>query len=323
MAYSKLVIYKELLDSKLPDEPYFAHDLKRYFPIAMQKNFADAIENHQLKREIIATVVTNSIVNRAGITFFFDIAQDVGATARDVVATYTLARDAFALRSLWDEIEKAEGITVATRVEMYTAAGEFLERVTTWILRNIPQPLDIDRAISEILPGIAEIEKHGAALHSDTTRKASNEMFERLKGQGVAAKLAQRIAGLEVLSSALDIIAVSHYTKLGVEKVGKTYFELGARLNLGWLRLCASRVTTASHWDRLAAQSMVSDLFDEQRRLSIGVIETYPSVKEWETANPIDLGRFDRFIADLKAGDSIDIPKLMVAIRHVKSLGMI
>ncbi len=108
LAYSKMVLYKELLDSPLPDEPYFSADLKRYFPKAMQEDFADAIAHHRLKREIIATVVTNSMVNRAGITFCFDIAEDLGVGSRDIAAAYTLARDAFGLRGLWKEIEAAK-----------------------------------------------------------------------------------------------------------------------------------------------------------------------------------------------------------------------
>src|SRR5262249_48071706 len=42
LAYSKMVLYKELLESSLPDEEYFTSDLMRYFPHAMQKDFAEA-----------------------------------------------------------------------------------------------------------------------------------------------------------------------------------------------------------------------------------------------------------------------------------------
>jgi len=321
LSYSKMVLYKELLESSLPDEAYFISDLKRYFPQAMQKDFPEAIAHHPLRREIIATIVTNSMVNRAGITFFFDIAEDLGVAARDVACAYTLARDAFALRDLWKDIEAASHVDIATRVDMYAAISEFLERVTMWLLRNLPLPLDIDNAFTEIAPGIADIVKNSKTLHSDTTRQAADQFFTRLKEQGVLEALAEKISSLEMMSSAFDIISVAHKTHLPVTTVGKVYFDLGSRIRLGWLRLCASRIATATHWERLAVQSIVGDLYDEQRRLAMTVIEQSKHVEAWAEAHAADLVRFDRFVDDLKSGETPDIPKLMVALRHIKTLG--
>ncbi len=320
LAYSKMVLYKELLDSTLPDEAYFSGDLNRYFPKAMQQHFADAIEKHPLKREIIATVVTNSIVNRAGITFFFDIAEDLGVSVRDIASAYTLARDVFSLRDIWKDIEQSTHLAVATQVDMFASLAAFLENVTRWILRNLPLPLDIESAYAEIMPGIQEIEKNAKHLHSATTRENAQKRFSGLKQQGVSEKLADKISQLEMLASAFDIIAISHRTGIAVSQVGKTYFELGARVKMGWLRLCAFHIPTTSHWERLAVQSLIGDIYDEQRRLTIDVIETAKDIGGWESANAEHLARYDRFIEDLGGAETPDIPKLMVALRHIRSI---
>ncbi len=320
LAYSKMVLYKELLETTLPDEAYYTRDLNRYFPKLMQQDFSGAIARHPLKREIIATVVTNSIVNRAGITFFFDIAEDLGVSVRDIASAYTLARDVFSLRDAWKQIELSTHVNVATQVEMFASIANFLEASTRWILRNLPLPLDIETAANEIMPGVAEIEKNASKLHSETTRQASQKVFTALKDQGVAPALAEKIASLEMLASAFDIIAIAHRTNLPVTQVGKTYFELGARVKMSWLRLCASHIATASHWERLAVQSLIGDLYDEQRRITIDVIETTKDITAWEQANAPDLTRYDRFVEDLGTGETPDIPKLMVALRHVRSL---
>jgi glutamate dehydrogenase len=114
---------------------------------------------------------------------------------------------------------------------------------------------------------------------------------------------------------------------LPVEAVGKLYFSVGARVRLGWLRLCAARIVATSHWERLAVQSLIGDLYDEQRRLTGSVIEVLckdkscpDSADAWAEAHAEDLQRFESFIDDLKAGESLDIPKLMVALQHVRSL---
>ncbi|MDE3059848.1 MAG: NAD-glutamate dehydrogenase [Pseudomonadota bacterium] len=327
LAYSKMALYRELLESTLPDEPYFSADLKRYFPKAMQADFEDAINRHPLKREIIATVATNSLVNRAGITFVSDIAEDLGVGARDIASAYTLARDAFGLRGLWNAIEAASAIPAALQSELYAAVSGFLERVTVWLLRNMPLPLNIDQVSRDIVPALADIEKHKDALPTPAAAQAIADRRQKLKEQGVPEQLAEKIAGLELMSSAFDIISVTRRAKLPVDTVGKVYFQLGERLHLGWLRRNAESVVAITYWDRLGVQSIIGDLYDEQRRLTAAVIETLcknpgcaDSVAAWAEANREDLARFERFIDDLSASETFDLPKLMVALRHIRSL---
>lgn len=320
LAYSKMVLYKELLESSLPDEAYFIADLNRYFPKLMQRDFASAIANHPLKREIIATVVTNSMVNRAGITFFFDIAEDTGLPARDIACAYSLARDVFDLRGLWKGIEQADNVSVSVKGEMMGAITTFLERTTLWLLRNLPLPLEIERVYREIAPGVEAMEKSIDNLQSGITREASLKRLQHLKNEGVASGLAQKIANLDVLSSSFDIIAVAGKTGNGIPVTGKVYFDLGLRLAFGSLREGAGLITTGSHWERLAVQSIIADLYDEQRRLTLLVMESKGDVERWIGSHAAATQRYEHFITDMRAGDAPDIAKLMVALRHIREL---
>ena len=320
LAYSKMVLYKELLDSTLPDEAYFIADLNRYFPKLMQKDFAAALANHPLKREIIATVVTNSMVNRAGITFFFDIAEDTGFAARDIACAYTLARDVFDLRGLWKAIELAANVDMAAKARMYAAINAFLEHTATWLLRNLPLPLDMDRVYREIAPGVGEIEDGLKDLHSDITRASAQRILAELRDHGVPAALAERIASLETLTPAFDIIAVARKTGRAVSAIGKIYFELGMRLSFSWLLESAAGIASASHWERLAVQSLTAELYDEQRRLTLSVMETSGDAEKWLRTRTADIRRFERFMQDLRSGEKPDIAKLTVALRHIREL---
>ena len=323
LAYSKMVLYKELLDSTLPDEAYFIADLNRYFPKAMQKtnsdlNMAQAISSHPLKREIIATVVTNSMVNRAGITFFFDIAEDTGLPARDIACAYTLARDVFDLRGLWKGIELADNVPVATKGEMMGAITTFLERTTLWLLRNLPLPLDIDRVYGDIADGVEAMQKNIASLHSSATRESSQRLLQHLKQEGVPVALAEKMSSLELMSSSFDIISVARKTSQTVPIVGKVYFDLGLRIAFSALREGAGHIVTTSHWERLAVQSLIADLYDEQRRLTLVVMEASGNVERWMQKNAETLQRFGHFMNDLKSTDTVDIARLMVALRHIR-----
>lgn len=320
LAYSKMELYKRILESSLPDEPYFLSDLKRYFPKAMQEGFEDAIEQHRLKREIIATVMTNSIVNRAGITFYYDIAEDTGTSARDVAAAYAVARDAFGLRTIWNDIEAlAANVAVPMQVEMHVAANRFLEMATLWLLRNLPQPLNIDGVAKNIVPAIAEFEKFKDKMHSDTLAREQEKLLHRLTSHAVPDKLAAKIAGLESMASALDVITVAQKAKQPVREVGAHFFEIGARLNLFWLKLAAERIVPSSHWERLALQALGASLSDEHRRIAASVIQ-FGNVEHWLAKHAEGVAPYDQFIADLKSGDMFDAPRLMVALKHVRKL---
>jgi glutamate dehydrogenase len=321
LSYSKMELYRQLLESTLPDEAYFIADLKRYFPHVMQDDFADSIAGHRLKREIIATVATNSIVNRVGITFFNDLAQDMNASARDVVAAYTIARDAFGLRGLWKDIEALEGVVSAqAQVELIVRINRFLERACVWLLRNLPRPLNLDKISKEIVPAIADIDGFKASLPTALIRSRQLEQMEQLTSQDVPEALAEKITALDIMAGALDIIAVAGKGKTPLRQAGKLYFETGERFSLDWLREKAAQSPTNTHWERLAVQAIIHDAYDEQRRLTLAILGDVADVAKWTQAHADSLARFDHSMGDIKTGESHDVAKLMVALRVVRTV---
>src|SRR3546814_18183863 len=101
VAYSKLVAYQQMLDSDSPEDPYLAKELVRYFPEPLQQKYAKAMDQHRLKREIIATAVTNSTINRMGATFLLRMQEDSGRSPGEVAKAFTITRDTLAARTLW------------------------------------------------------------------------------------------------------------------------------------------------------------------------------------------------------------------------------
>ncbi|HUN51230.1 MAG TPA: NAD-glutamate dehydrogenase, partial [Candidatus Sulfotelmatobacter sp.] len=93
LAYAKMSLYDDLLDSDLPDETHFAVDLAKYFPRPLRKNFQGAIDGHRLRREIVATSVANSIINRVGPGFVGDIREETEADAAAIARVYVVSRD--------------------------------------------------------------------------------------------------------------------------------------------------------------------------------------------------------------------------------------
>ncbi len=324
LAYAKIALYRELIESSLPDESYFAADLARYFPKPMQKDYAAEIEAHPLKREIIGTMVTNSLVNRAGIAFFFDIADDSNRPSREIAAAYTLARDAFSLRDLWADIEAQPNVDGGIQAEMLTAINNLVERVTLWCLRHLPAPISIESTITDLRAGIDEFRRALSTMHSPATREAYERIRTHLVQAGVSEALAQAIANLDMLASACDVIAVAHQANRSIASVGNAYFALEAQLGLGWLRANALSMRPHSHWDRLALRALVQDIFDEQRRITAAALaynaDSAHALHHWADAQTDILSRYNRFLEDLRTRETQELSALLVALKHVRML---
>ena len=123
LAYSKITLYAELLETDLPEDQALGAELSRYFPAPLPERFGEQIAAHRLRREIVATRVTNDLVDRAGTTFVFRLREDTGAAAADIARAYAVARDVFDVRSLWADVEALDG-QVAADVQYEMLLGE-------------------------------------------------------------------------------------------------------------------------------------------------------------------------------------------------------
>src|SRR6202012_4335482 len=101
MAHVKLTLKDELLNTDLPDQEVFASRLPRYFPSALRDRFGPAIRSHQLRREIVTTMLVNDLVDTAGISFDYRIAEDIGVSRVAAVRTYAATDAIFGVDQLW------------------------------------------------------------------------------------------------------------------------------------------------------------------------------------------------------------------------------
>jgi glutamate dehydrogenase len=242
-------------------------------------------------------------------------------SAADVARAYAAARDVFDLRELWGEVEALDGkIEVATQVELFRQLTIFAARTTLWFLRNAQHPLNVKKLMEEYKPGIRHYIAGYEKMISSSIASAYKEKIVRFSEKHVPEPLALRIARLEILSSACDVVQVSNDGKRTLDEVGKLYFEVGAMLRLGWLRRQASRMGAASHWDRLATYSLTSSLFDQQRRVTASAIAA-GSLKSWTASHQKNIDRFIAFIDDLKSDDAMTLPKLVIAVKKAEEVG--
>src|SRR5438874_8475564 len=137
LAYAKISLDEDLLASDLPDAPELAGDLREYFMPALRERFAKQIAAHPLHREITATVVTNDLINRAGITFIHDMRARTGRSPAEIARAYRIVREVFDLPRLWADIEALDNRTAApVQLEMLLDIAGLVEHAAAWLLRG-------------------------------------------------------------------------------------------------------------------------------------------------------------------------------------------
>ena len=328
LAYSKMKLYQVLLQSDLPEDPYLADDLVRYFPGPLGERFATVIHRHRLRREIIATVVTNSIVNRVGAAFVNRFADEHGFAPSEIARAHVITRDCYHLRSVWDAIDALDNkVPAGVQTAMLIDVGRLVERcMLLWFLRNRPQPLDIAAAKEAFTPGIDALAEHLDDVLSPSRATAMDQAAAAYADRGVPKDVADRVAGLGVLGSALDIVETATRGEMAVEVVGGVYFEVGERLGFDWLRTGARGFGAESHWQRQAIGAIIDDLYGQQRVLTGAVLAaggTTPvngAVDAWIDAHGPAVARVRSLLNDLRKAGTQDLAMLTVANRRIRVL---
>jgi len=328
LAYSKIALYDDLLASDVPEEPTIASAIERYFPQPLREPYKAYVAQHALRREIIATHVTNSMVNRVGSTFVHRMREETGATSADVVRAYIITREVFGLVDLWRAVEALDyKVPNAVQTEMVTAAGRLIVRGTLWFLRNRTYLADVAQAVGRFLPGTLALAKMLPDALPDGERTACRQAQAKLAAAGVPEALAARVAIVDSLFAALDAVEVSAALKCDVDVVARLYFALGGRLEFPWLRTRIDRLATASHWQALAKAALRDDLASMQRQLTAVALRAAPSERDparlvalWEAAHKMLLERFGQVLADLRTAESPDFAMLSVAMRELRNL---
>ena len=328
LAYSKMELFDALIASNLIDDDYVARALITYFPTALQQKFADVMPMHPLKREIIATEIANSTINRTGSVFVHRMQEETGATAAEVVRCFILARDIFCVGDLWAAIDALDHkVPAATQSEMLIDAGRLVLRATLWFLRRRAERMPIADVLQLFAPGVAATSKRLPALLSAEDLAALKVGEERLASQGIPVALASEMARLDAMYSVLDIIENAQELNRAVELAAQVYFALGGKLNMRWIGAQVTALPFDTHWRGMARAAMRDDLANLQRQLTSGVLKLSPSVDDpseliaaWEVHHEKALARMREVMADLKSVRVCDLAMLSVLLRELRGL---
>ncbi len=329
MGYAKLALYDEILASNLPDNPALEGDLFLYFPKAMQTDYAEYVKKHRLRREIIATFTTNSLVNRAGLHFAIAMKERTGRSAADITSAYAITRDVYSLRDMWHGIESLDGkVPAKIQIDIFNRLGNLIEKGTEWYLGNVKledtaEVTDTHRAAVATVR--AWLEKNYTRLFHGT---GTMEKWQEYKDAGVPDDLVKNVLFLPLLALVPEIIKIAGDTKQKLEQVAEIYFGIEERFHLQWLRREAMQLPVENHWQREAIGHLIDDFYGVQAGLARQAILASGNAKKpagaaecirsWLEGKKINMAPYDHLIADMAGSTRIHSEQIALALRQLQ-----
>jgi glutamate dehydrogenase len=318
LAYAKLSLHDELLESTVPDDPYLGKELERYFPEAMLARFPDAIAGHRLRREIISTQLANAIINRGGSTMVVRLVDQTGADAPTIAAAYAATRDSFGLAEMNAAIDALDGVVPGgLQLRLYGELQDLLMNRIVWFIRNVDfnnHPLDT--VVRTYRAGIVEVER---GLHESLSVAAQatwNARTKALTDQGAPETLAWGLAALPDLVAAPDIVLTAQKTGKPVGDIARTHFALEGIFSLGALIGAAQQISVSDYFDRLALDRAVDSIAYAHRGLTAEVSSQDTSgadaVRIWSERRGADVARI-RNAVDSIVASGLTLSKITVA----------
>ncbi len=326
MAHVKLDLKHKVLATELPDQEVFAARLPSYFPTPLRAQFGTEIRSHQLRREIITTMLVNDIVDTAGISYVYRVMEDVGVGPVDAVRSYVATDAIFGIEEVWRAI-RAIDVPVNVSDRLTLDLRRQIDRAGRWLLNYRPQPLAVGAEINRFAKTVAELTPRMREWLRGDDRAIVTKEVDLFTSHGVPEDLAYKVVSGLYQYSLLDIIDIADIVEREPDEVADTYFALMDYLNTDALLTAVSGLPRDDRWHSLARLAIRDDLYGSLRSLCFDVLAVgepnergEEKIEEWELINGSRVQRARRTLNEIHQSDERDLATLSVAARQIRSM---
>jgi glutamate dehydrogenase len=328
LAYSKIETKQAILASSLPEDPYIAKIVADAFPRSIRSPYRHDMQQHLLYRDMVATELSNHIINAMGFTFLYRLQIETGATPADIIRAYTVASNVFNASDLRKLIESLDfSMPTAEQYTMLYHIRGLLNIATRWFLHSGHLNEDIEALIQHFSKGIQTLEEHIPILMGGAIREYLESLSRKFEEAQLAKEMAQRIATYRAIYTALNIIEVATQNQFDLLKTAQVYFAAGERINLLWFRDQIANDSREGDWNALARLTLRDELDYSQRALTVAIMSKESNEHDaqqlidcWTERNQHALERWHRLLALVHGSGTIDYIMFFIAIRELVGL---
>ena len=330
LAQTKISASEEVVASSLPDDPYLRRVLDAYFPARLRPGFADRMESHPLRREIITTSVVNEMVDTSGSTFLFRLNEETGASVPNLTRAWLVARDVFDMPAFWAQVSELEGqISLAAQITLLLEGRKLTERAVRWLLHNRRPPFDIQATVGFFADGVRTVRAGLPKLLTGRDLSGFEERRDSHLALGVPLDLAERVAAMVPTYSAFDIVQVASAAGRPIEETADVYFDLADRLQITRLRDRITALPREDRWSTMARAALRDDLYAAHASLTQDVLGVSGSgvprtpeerLAAWASSNEAAVAMAAQMLGEIWESERFTFTTLSVALRAIRTL---
>ena len=330
IAYGKMVLKEQLNIPQITDNPYHGKLLIDAFPEVLRKRFAPQMQDHPLRSEIIATKLTNNMVNDMGLNFAFRMNEETGASVVEITTAYAVVKGIFGMQSLWEQIEKLDNkVESDIQLGMLDTMRRTMRRASRWYLRHGEKGVGIEEAIESYQSTFDDLSKNlQKYLVEEEYQQLESAVQDHIKA-GVPKAIAYKVASLSNLFSCLDLAQVAKAENRKISLVASLYYKLGSKLELHWFLDQINKQTVTNHWQALARASYREELDWQQRSLTNVLLHSSPKgtdadkiLQNWIDNNATLLERWYHMMTEFRTSSTHEFAKFSVALREIMLLSI-
>lgn len=326
MSYAKIALTEDLLASPVPDHPSLEPLLLGYFPQRLAADYPRDLVSHRLRREIIATVLTNRIVNQAGIAAIDQLVRETGRMAPDAVLAFLAAERAFSISALWDSVDALDGSIAGSRqLTLYADAQRILVERGTWFALQGLDPRHFDATVDMHAQVFRTLLARLPGILSPRRRTEHDTAVASYMSAGVPGQLAENLAAHAALAEASDIALVGDAAATAdVTAAARAVFAIGDHFELSKIKSKARSLNLSDPYDQMATARALATISAGHRDLAVDLLATTsrsePDIRAWvaNRADAVERSR-DRLVALASSGET-SVSRLTVAAAEISNL---
>ncbi len=285
LAYGKLELKREIVATEAADDPFFERQLEAYFPKAMRK-WAEPMRRHRLRRDIIATIVANDIINRCGPSFPTRLMPAAGADAQAFIAGYEAAKAVLGIPELWKSVAALDGkAPAAGQMALFQRMSAALRGSTFWLARRAARDkLEVDALIRAYGPSFQDLLKLMPGVLSPIEQASVEARVRRLTEAGAPLDKARAVAVLQPMTIAGDLVDLGEASSWPLASVARLYHAVGETFGFDRVRQAAGAYAVGDNFERMALRRLIEDLLVQQTELTRTIMAFSGSAQCAETA---------------------------------------
>ncbi len=314
LAYTKIVLAEDLLQSDLPDDPFLRSELFSYFPAKMRQGYRSQMEEHQLRREIVVTQIVNQLVNNAGITYFHRLAGETNATTAELTKANFVAREIFGGSRLQHDISEFDNeLDASVQTHMRLESRTLVERASRWLLNSRRIGEDTESVVETFEVVVEKVMAELPSLMVGRELEAFQHRRDNLIDKGVPEELAVRVAVCPPAYMILGMVETAARDDRDPMEVARTHFEVGEKLGLPLLVSRILALPREDRWQTMARAALRDDLHAVHAQLTAAQLAGTPP-PEKEAAQAV------KTLQEICSDEDTDLARLSVALRVVRTL---